>query len=163
MGVAVQSRLMASLEAAQAEGGDVRGQQSAAILIVPISKKGEYWGRTVDLRIEDHPNPIEEMKRLVTVHRAYVHMNRGDEYMAEGNMDAALLEYAAARELYPDNLEIPYWTAVGLVNAGKLDEAMTIFKRIFDQSPQWRELTRRLKGTGLIMNDEIIEQIVQED
>ena len=152
------SRLMASLEAAQAEGGDIRGMQSAVILIVPGDKDGPAWRRTVDLRIEDHPDPILEMKRLITVHRAYVHMNKGDELMTAGDLDEALLEYAAAEKLYPENVEMPYWTAVGLVNAGKVDEALPVFKKVFEENIKWKELTRRLKGTGLIVDDEDVVQ-----
>ncbi len=156
------SRLMAALEAAQAEGGDIRGMQSAAILIVPGAKGSPAWQRTVDLRIEDHPDPISEMKRLVTVHRAYVHMNKGDELMTAGDLDGALKEYAAAEKLYPENVEMPYWTAVGLVNAGKIDEALPMFRKIFKEKPQWKELTRRLKGTGLIVDDEEVLQRILE-
>ncbi len=156
------SKLMAALQAAQAEGGDIRGMQSAAILIVPGTKEAPAWQRTVDLRIEDHADPINEMKRLVTVHRAYVHMNKGDELMTAGDLDGALKEYAAAEKLYPENVEMPYWTAVGLVNAGKVDEAAPMFRRIFKEKPQWKELTRRLKGTGLIVDDEkVLKRILE--
>ena len=155
-------KLLASLEAAQAEGGDIRGQQSAAILIVPGTKEAPAWQKTVDLRIEDYPEPIKEMKRLVTVHRAYVHMNKGDELMTKGDLDGALKEYAAAEKLYPENVEMPYWTAIGLVNAGKVDEALPILKKIFEERPKWRELTRRLRGTGLIVEDEETLQKIME-
>ncbi|MBN1482218.1 DUF1028 domain-containing protein [candidate division KSB1 bacterium] len=151
-------KLMAALEAAQAEGGDIRGKQSAAILIVPGTKDAPAWQRTVDLRIEDHPDPITEMKRLVTVHRAYVHMNKGDELMTKGDLEGALEEYAAAEKLYPENIEMPYWTAIGLVNAGQVDKVLPMLKKIFDENPKWKELTRRLRGTGLIVDDEEIVQ-----
>ena len=147
-------RLMAALEAAQAEGGDIRGQQSAAILIVPGCRKEPAWVKSVDLRVDDSPNAVAEMKRLVTVHRAYQHMNKGDELTTAGDLEGALREYAAAEKLYPQNIEIPYWTAVGLVNAGKIDEALPMFKKIFRQDPKWKELTRRLKGTELLIADE---------
>ena len=156
------SRLMASLEAAQSEGGDIRGMQSAVILIVPGDKDGPAWRRTVDLRIEDHPDPISEMKRLVTVHRAYVRMNKGDELMTEGDLEGALAEYAAAEKLYPENVEMPYWTAIGLVNAGKVEEALPILKKIFEKKPQWKEMTKRLLGTDLIVDDEkVLQQILE--
>jgi uncharacterized Ntn-hydrolase superfamily protein len=147
-------RLMAALEAAQAEGGDIRGQQSAAILIVPGCRKEPGWAKSVDLRVDDSPNAVAEMKRLITVHRAYQHMNRGDELTTAGDLERALHEYAAAEKLYPQNIEIPYWTAVGLVNAGKIDDALPMFKKIFRQDPKWKELTRRLKGTELLIADE---------
>ena len=84
-------RLMASLEAAEAEGGDIRGRQSAAILVVPAAGEGRPWRETVvDLRVEDHPRPLAELRRLLRVHRAYQHMNRGDERMAAEDMPGAL-------------------------------------------------------------------------
>lgn len=147
-------RLIAALEAAQAEGGDIRGQQSAAILIVPGSKEHPSWEKSVDLRVDDSPNAVVEMKRLITVHHAYQHMNKGDELTTAGDLEGALAEYAAAEKLYPQNIEIPYWTAVGLVNAGQIDEALPMFKEIFRQDPKWKELTRRLKGTELLIADE---------
>lgn len=154
-------KMMSALEAAQAEGGDIRGKQSAAILIVPGTRDVPSWNRSVDLRIEDHPEPIKEMKRLVTVHRAYEHMNRGDALMTEGDLEGALQEYAAAEKLYPENVEMPYWTAIGLVNAGQVDEGVQMLKRIFEKHPEWKELTRRLKGTGLIIDDdEVMEKIL---
>ncbi len=151
-------KLMSALEAAQTEGGDIRGMQSAVILIVPGTKDVPAWQRRVDLRIEDHPDPIKEMRRLVTVHRAYVHMNKGDELMTKGDLDGALQEYAAAEKLYPENVEMPYWTAIGLVNAGQVEKALPMLKAIFDKNPKWKELTRRLKGTGLIVDDDNVLQ-----
>lgn len=147
-------RLMAAFEAAQDQGGDIRGQQSAAILVVPGEKNGPSWRRSVDLRVEDFPEPIKEMKRLIRVHRAYVHMNKGDELMTEGDLTGALVEYAQAEKLYPENIEMPYWTAIGLVNAGEMSKAIPILKKIFIEKPEWYELTKRLKGTGLISDEE---------
>ena len=112
-------RMLAALEAAQAEGGDIRGQQSAAILIVPGESKGAPWReRKVDLRIEDHPQPIVELRRLLQVQRAYDHMNRGDALMADAQIEGALAEYAAAAELYSENLEVRYWQAITMADGG---------------------------------------------
>ncbi len=146
-------RLTAALEAAQAEGGDIRGQQSAAVLIVP-GKREAAWQKSVDLRVDDSPNAVAEIKRLVTVHRAYQHMNRGDELTTLGDLTGAMREYAAAERLYPDNIEIPYWSAVGLINAGRIDDALPKLRDIFRRDPKWKELTRRLKGTDVLIADE---------
>ena len=147
-------RLLAALLAAQDEGGDIRGQQSAAVLIVPGNRDAEPWRKTVDLRVDDSPDAVDQMQRMIVVHRAYQHMNRGDELMTVGDLNGALAEYAAAEKLYPDNIEIPYWTAVGLVNAGRVDEALPMLEKIFRQDERWRELTRRLRGTDLLVADQ---------
>jgi uncharacterized Ntn-hydrolase superfamily protein len=147
-------RLMVALEAAQAEGGDIRGRQSAAILVVPATGEGKPWRETtVDLRVEDHPRPLAELRRLLRVHRAYQHMNRGDEYMAAEDVAGALVEYAAAAGLYPENQEIRYWQAVTMTGSGQLDAALPIFAEVFAAEPRWRTLTPRLVPAGLLPDD----------
>ncbi|MCZ6727425.1 MAG: DUF1028 domain-containing protein [Acidobacteria bacterium] len=150
-------RLIVALEAAQGEGGDIRGQQSAAILIVPGTSSGAPWReRTVDLRVEDHAHPVAELRRLLGVHRAYDHMNRGDELFADGDVEGALGAYAAAADLLPHNLEVSYWQAVTMVGAGRTDEALPIFRQVFARGPHWLELTRRLPAVGLLPAEEAI-------
>ena len=106
-------RMMAALEAAEAEGGDIRGKQSAAMVIVSGEPSGVDWKDTkLSLRIEDHPTPLIELKRLIRVHRAYQHANMGDHYMETEEIDKALIEYSKAAEYYPENAELPYWSAV---------------------------------------------------
>jgi len=154
-GLPLAERLLAALEAAQTEGGDIRGKQSAAILVVHPESTGKIWeDRIVDLRIEDHPTPIIEMRRLLKVHRAYEHMNQGDLEIEHGNMDKALYEYGAAENMFPNNLEMKYWHAVSLANAGKTDDALVIFKNIFSQDINWHTLTPRLIKPGLLLISE---------
>ena len=155
-------RLMVALEAAEAEGGDIRGRQSAAILVVPAAGDGKPWRETVvDLRVEDHERPLAELRRLLRVHRAYQHMNRGDERMAEEDMAGALAEYAAAAGLVPENQEIRYWQAVTLAGAGRLDEALPVFAAVFAAEPRWRTLTPRLVPAGLLPADPaVLERIL---
>lgn len=148
------ARMVAALEAAQAEGGDIRGRQSAAILIVPGTSKGAPWReRKVDLRIEDHPRPLEELRRLVRVHRAYAHMNHGDELLAAEDVQGALEAYAAAAEIYPENLEVRYWQAVTMAGAGHLEESLPIFAEIFAEDENWRTLLSRLPAAGILPED----------
>lgn len=147
-------RLMAALEAAQAEGGDIRGKQSAAILVVPGTSHGQPWKeKIIDLRVEDSPNPLKELKRLIRVHRAYRHMNNGDEYFAKGDVKNALKEYATARKYDPDNLEIIYWQAVTMAGAGQLEQALPLFREVFARDHNWYILTPRLPHSGLLPND----------
>ncbi|MEM6347858.1 MAG: DUF1028 domain-containing protein [Bacteroidota bacterium] len=156
-------RMVAALAAAQAVGGDIRGKQSAAILVVKGKSSGQVWSdRVVDLRIEDHPEPIKELQRLMRVHRAYEHMNAGDIAIEEKNEAKALAEYAAAEEMFPDNLEMQYWHAVSLVNIGQLENALPMFQAIFSKDENWRELTPRLIPVGLLtLSEEELEQIMK--
>ncbi len=155
-------RLVAALEAGEEEGGDIRGRQSAAILVVPGTGRGAPWReKLVELRVEDHPRPVEELKRLLRIHRAYEHMNRGDERMAEEDVEGALKEYAKAAGMYPENLEILYWQAVTLVGAGRLEEALPIFRQVFTQERRWWNLTPRLPASGLLPDDpQLLQRIL---
>ena len=129
-------RMMAALEAAEKEGGDIRGKQSAAMVIMSGEPTGIEWKDTkMSLRIEDHPTPLKELKRLIRIHRAYQHANKGDYYMELNQIDNALTEYNKASKYYPENPELPYWSAVALVNGGRINEALPIFKAVFKSNP----------------------------
>ena len=148
---ALAERLIAALEAGQTAGGDIRGQQSAAILVVRAHSTGKVWeDRLVDLRVEDHPRPIAELRRVYTVHLAYEHMNAGDAAMEENDMERALAEYARAAELQPDNVEIVFWNAFTLATNGHLDQALPLFRRVFADNANWVELLERLPAAGLV-------------
>jgi uncharacterized Ntn-hydrolase superfamily protein len=148
-------RMMAALEAAQAEGGDIRGKQSAALLVVRGESTGKAWtDRLFELRIEDHPEPIRELRRLLTVARAYQHMQAGDDYLTEGDVDRALEEYTRAEEILPDQSEPIFWHAVTLASIGRVDESIPLFARAFEMFPEWRILVPRLPAAGLLPDDE---------
>ena len=150
-GKVLPERLLEALEAGQVAGGDIRGQQSAAIIIVPATSNGKPWDeRTVDLRVDDNPLPIRELRRLYTVQVAYNHMNNGDLQVEKNNMPAAMNEYNAAMKMFPQNLEMQYWTAITLANNKQLAKALPILKRIFAQDANWKELTRRLPKVNLL-------------
>jgi uncharacterized Ntn-hydrolase superfamily protein len=159
------ARLVAALEAAEAEGGDIRGRQSAAILVVPGEPSGAPWrARTIDLRVEDHPAPLAELGRLLAVKRVYAHMDTGDARFAEGDIEGALAEYAAAAEKSPDNREIRYWQAVTMVGAGRIEDALPVFAAVFAgaEGDRWRRLTPRLAASGLLPDDpELTRRILQ--
>jgi uncharacterized Ntn-hydrolase superfamily protein len=150
----LSERLLAALEAGQAAGGDIRGQQSAAILVVKAVSSGHAWAdRIVDLRVEDHPTPLIELKRLMAVHKAYGLMNQGDEQLGEGKVDAALASYSAAAALMPQIEEMPFWHAVTLTELGRLEEALPIYRQVFSVNPDWKELLRRLPPVDLLKTD----------
>ncbi|MCZ6702826.1 MAG: DUF1028 domain-containing protein, partial [Ignavibacteria bacterium] len=124
-------RMIMSLEAAQNVGGDIRGKQSASILIVKGESSGKVWeDRLIDLRVEDHTEPVKELKRLLRVFRAYEHMNEGDLAVEHGDMQLAMEEYSAAENMFPENEEMKYWHAVTLVNNGDLTNALPLFKSV---------------------------------
>jgi uncharacterized Ntn-hydrolase superfamily protein len=157
------SRLMAALRAAESQGGDIRGRQSAALLIVTATSTAEPWeDRLVDLRVEDHPDPLEELGRLLTVHRAYAHMNEFDRCQEIGDREGAWREVAAAEGFAPDNAEIKFWKAVALAEVGREGEARTLLEQIYRQNPHWAELLRRLPAVGLAPDDpELIERLTR--
>jgi len=157
-------RMMAALEAAEAEGGDIRGKQSAAMVIVSGEPSGVDWKDTkLSLRIEDHPTPLIELKRLIRVHRAYQHANMGDHYMETEEIDKALIEYSKAAEYYPENAELPYWSAVALANGGRLEEALPVFRSVFQRNPDLKTMTPRLVKSGLLPDDKsLISKIMNQ-
>lgn len=150
VGKPLAERVLLALEAAQKAGGDIRGMQAAAIIVVP-GKPTEVWNnKTVDLRVDDSPKPLQELRRLYTVHLAYEHMNSGDLAVEKNDMPLAMNEYKAAMKLFPANLEMQYWTAITLANNKQLPQALPMLKNIFTKDKNWKELTRRLPPVGLL-------------
>jgi uncharacterized Ntn-hydrolase superfamily protein len=144
-------RVLAALDAAEAQGGDIRGRQSAALLVVPGKSNKQPWNeRLVDLRVDDHEMPLKELRRLLTVQRAYEHMNNGDLAVEKNDMALAMKEYSAAEQLQPNNLEMQYWHAITLANTGKVDEALKLLQPVFKANNNWRILTERLPPVGLL-------------
>jgi uncharacterized Ntn-hydrolase superfamily protein len=155
-------RMLAALDAAQAAGGDIRGRQSAAMIVVTGKPTGQAWkDRIFDLRVDDSPQPLQELRRLVKLQRAYNHMNAGDLAVEKKDNEGALREYSAAERLVPDNAEMIYWHAVALVNMGRVDESLPLFRKVFAMDRNWVTLTLRLPKSGLLPDDpKIIERIV---
>jgi len=147
-------RMLAALDAAQLAGGDIRGRQSAALIVVTGKPTGQAWkDRTFDLRVDDSVEPLKELRRLVTLQRAYNHMNAGDLAVEKKDNEGALREYGAAEKLVPNNAEMIYWHAVALVNMGRVDESLPLFQKVFAIDPNWRTLTPRLPKSGLLPDD----------
>jgi len=155
-------RMVAALEAAQGAGGDIRGQQSAAILVVRAESTGRVWeDKLIDLRVEDHPEPVQELKRLLRVFRAYEHMNKGDLAMEKNDADGALAAYGTANAMFPDNLEMKYWHAVALANLGKMESALAFFQEVFAKDRNWWILTKRIPVVGLLeVSEQDLERIL---
>ena len=155
-------RMLAALDAAQAVGGDIRGRQSAAIIVVTGKPTGQAWkDRIFDLRVDDSPQPLIELRRLVKLQRAYNHMNAGDLAVEKKDNEGALREYGAAEKLVPDSAEMIYWHAVALVNMGRVEESLPLFRKVFAMDKNWVTLTPRLPKSGLLPDDpKIIQRIV---
>jgi uncharacterized Ntn-hydrolase superfamily protein len=155
-------RMLAALDAAQGAGGDIRGKQSAALIVVSAKSSGKSWEDQIfNLRVDDHLEPLKELRRLVALQRAYNHMNAGDLATEHNDNEGALREYAAAEQIAATTSGIPvsrhaemiYWHAVALVNMKRIDESLPLFARAFGMEPGWRELTPRLTKAGLLPDD----------
>lgn len=159
-------RLLAALDAAQGEGGDIRGRQSAALVVVSGDRSAPPWQKLFDLRVEDSRDPIGELHRLVRVSRAYTLATDGDNYTTAGKVDSAIIAYAAAEALLPDsavNGELVFWHATTLADRGRVDEAIPLFRRAFAQDTLWATLLPRLPGVGLLSADSTaIARILRE-
>lgn len=156
VGKSLAERVLFALEAAQKAGGDIRGMQSAAMIVVQGKANDQPWNdKLVDLRVDDHPQPLKELRRLYKVHVAYQHMNNGDLAVEKNDMRLAMQEYNAAMKMFPSNLEMQYWTAVTLANTKQLEKAIPMFKKIFAKDKNWKELTRRLRPVGLLTVSEV--------
>jgi len=150
------TRMLAALDAAQAAGGDIRGQQSAALVVVSGDRGARPWEKLFDVRVEDSPDPLGELRRLVTVARAYHAATDGDNYVTAGKIDSALAAYRRASEILPDsatNGELAYWVGVTLADQGRVAESIPWFRRAFRIDRSWIDLLRRLPGVGLLRAD----------
>lgn len=149
--------LLAALEAAQAEGGDIRGQQSCALLVVRGTASAKPWeDRVYDLRVEDHPQPLAELRRLIDAQRAYRRSDEGDRLVEKGDFAGAARAYSeSARLAPPGNVELKFWQAVALWKIDHRDEARPLFAQVFaaPDGANWRRLVPRLVRPGLFPDD----------
>ena len=138
----VAERLVIALEAGEQAGGDVRGRQSAAVVVVPA--QGEAHERSVDLRVEDHPDPVRELWRLLVLHRAYELAGDADELAAQGRHAEAGPRYEQAAALAPDNDELLFWAGLAAVQQGRREAGLERVRRAMEANPAWGELLPRL-------------------
>ena len=147
-------RLMVTLEAAQKAGGDIRGKQSAAILVVKSQSTGKPWAdRLFDLRVEDSPDPLKELRRLMRLRRAYNLEDQGDNFISEKKPAEALQAYEAAMKLAPEIVELQFWAAVSMYTNDRKPEALKLFRQVFIKEPVYADLLRRLPKAGLFPDD----------
>lgn len=162
------ARLLAALDAAEAEGGDIRGRQSAALVVINATPSGQPWqDRVVDLRVDDHPEPLIELRRLLQVRRAYAEWDAAETLLAGDKVEAAqvataVARFSAAPDLFPNNPEGVFWFGCALVNAGQLEAALPYFRRVYAAQPVWRELVPRLAEAGLLPQaDGVLRRLVE--
>jgi uncharacterized Ntn-hydrolase superfamily protein len=162
-------KMLAALDAAQGAGGDIRGRQSAALIVVSGDRNEKPWSRIFDVRVDDAAEPLNELRRLVALQRAYNHMNAGDLAVEHKDNATALREYSEAERIaagvagvIPSRLaEMTYWHAVALVNMGRMDEALPLFDKAFAIDRNWARLTPRLRAVGLLPDDpKLVDRIV---
>lgn len=132
------ARLLDALDAGEAAGGDLRGRQSAAILVVPAG--GDAWERVVEVRVEDHPDPLAELRRLVSMHAAYAIAREGDALLGEGDMDGAGAKYVEAWERSSTPVELRFWASFGLIHRGEADRGAALLREAIDSHEGWTTL-----------------------
>lgn len=153
-------RLLAALEAGEAAGGDTRGKQSAAILVVP--PEGERWRHEVSLRVEDHPEPLSELRRLLGLHSAYRLAGQADELAAQGRHEEAAELYRAAAERQPDSHELRFWAGLGIAQAGDMERGVADVRAAMAAHAGWRQMLERLPDTLAPSAPAVLERLDQE-
>jgi uncharacterized Ntn-hydrolase superfamily protein len=158
------ARLLAALRAAQDEGGDLRGMQSAAIVVVEASPTGREWkDRLLDLRVEDHSAPLDELERLVRRWRAYEHAERAEDAELAGDADGVITERLRALEIEPEHPEMAFWAAVALADAGRDDESRAAMQPVVAVGDRWAELLRRCVAEGLVeLDPAVVERLTDQ-
>jgi uncharacterized Ntn-hydrolase superfamily protein len=147
-------RLMQALEAAEKAGGDIRGRQSAAILVVKAQSTGKPWKDWVyNLRVEDHDEPLRELRRLLRLQRAYLLNTRGDDFMAEKKPAEAMEAYEQSMKLAPEVVELQFWSALTMYTNGREAEGLKLFREVFARERLWVDLIPRLAKVGLFPDD----------
>ena len=153
-------RLLAALDAAEAEGGDIRGRQSAAILVVAGKNTGRPWADTLyDVRVDDAPEPLVEIRRLLSVARAYTHMRLAQDAIGRRDFDALAREFETASRLIGDNPEMRFWHAIGLLSVGKADEGIAKLSEVAAIDRNWITLALRLPPFMLPVDAAVEERI----
>lgn len=161
-GLPLPERLVATLEAAEAAGGDARGKQSAALLVVsPRSYPNPWMGRLMELRVEDHPDPLPELKRLVRIRRAYDWADKGDDLLALGRVEESSKAFRKAEELAPESEEIRYWIGITMMGSKTTQsQGLEIVREIFSKNKNWKMVTKSLLEKGYLPKDNPVSRLL---
>jgi uncharacterized Ntn-hydrolase superfamily protein len=151
---ALAERMMAALEAAEAEGGDIRGKQSAAMLVVAATGTGRPWDdRTIDLRVEDAAEPLPELRRLLRIKRAYMTAGDADDLEESGDKQAAARKLQEALAIAPEMIELRFMAGVTTVGAGDVEGGCALIAEVVRKDGRWLETLRRLVAAGQVQAD----------
>ncbi len=146
--------MLAALDAAEAEGGDVRGRQSAALIMVAGKSSGRPWfDKLFDLRVDDHPEPLIELRRLVDIQRAYALKDEADAAFARGDIETGNRDYERAQSLSPLNPEFSFWHGIAMLKAGRIIAAVRILGPVFARDRNRARLALRMVGTRFLPDD----------
>jgi uncharacterized protein DUF1028 len=154
--------MLAALDAAQAEGGDIRGKQSAALVVASGEPDAHPWDRTFDIRVDDSPEPLVELRRLLRLARANRHGEAARAAFERRDFEAVARELAAARDCAPESIEEMYWRAVAMARAGGIEESIAVFREVFARNRNWAVLLARLPKAGMFPDDPaLIDRILK--
>jgi uncharacterized Ntn-hydrolase superfamily protein len=147
-------RMLAALDAAEAEGGDVRGKQSAALIMVRGKSSRRPWAdKLFDVRVDDHPEPLPELRRLVDVQRAYTARENAEAAFASKDIETGDREYERAQSLSPHNVEFSFWHGLAMLRSGRIDDAIRILRPAFASDRNWATLATRMIGSQFLAGD----------
>ncbi len=157
-------RIMIAMEAAEAQGGDIRGSQSAAIVVYGSDESKPHWeNRVADLRVDEHTDPIAELRRIVDSRLADLLSAEGDKLASDGKLEEALKLWARARQMSADPSEMAYWQAITMADEHEMiEEARNMLAPLFEAEPQWLDLTRRMSETDILDHPENIKKMLGE-
>lgn len=144
------NRLVSALVAAEAAGGDLRGRRSAAVVVVRAERTGRPWqDQLVDLRVDDHDDPVTELCHLVETSDTYHDVVRGFELAIDGDPVRGATEIDELDLQRRDDPDLLMWRAAVLAMAGRADEAVDAFARLHRDHPQFVEAARRMVPAGI--------------
>ena len=147
-GQPLPERLVAALAAGEGVGGDARGRHSAAVLVVGNETRPADWeGKLVELRIEDHPDPVPELARLLRFQRGYEWVNRGDELLTDKKYDQALKAYEKGMGLVPEVLELKYWVGISMLQTREKERGIMMVREVFAKDSNYLSITRGIVKT----------------
>lgn len=154
-------RVLEALKSAQSAGGDIRGQQSVALIVVQISpneaeKNKEY---EIDLRVEDSQEPLHELERLLKIHRGYELMNQADQALEIEDYTTALYLYNKAEDLMPNNIELQFWKSIAIISSGDEKKGVKSLKKVVKGNVNWQKLFLQLVKEGFL---DVSEKVYQE-
>lgn len=157
-------RMLTALQAAQAEGGDIRGMQSAAIKVVSGDASKYDWETDYDLRVDEHAAPVDELARLIRLRHAQLTEQDGYAALNDGNRAEALKLWAEARTEAPELEELAFWQAMTLADEhADVATAAQILRPALANDPlrdQWIDLINRLQTCGLLERANAAQELI---